>query len=64
MRKNRVYLSVLEDFYKKAHMADTNLNYPHSDVFYVRAKIREDTGVEYSLEHVERAMVAEGWKEP
>ena len=64
MKKNRVYLSVLEDFYRKAHKADTNLNYPHSDVFYVRAKIREDTGVEYSLDHVERSMIADGWKEP
>lgn len=64
MKKNRVYLSVLEDFYRKAHKADTSLNYPHSDVFYVRAKIREDTGVEYSLDHVERSMIAEGWKEP
>ena len=64
MKKNRVYLSVLEDFYRKAHKADTSLNDPHSDVFYVRAKIREDTGVEYSLDHVERSMIAEGWKEP
>lgn len=64
MPKNRVYLSVLEDFYRKAHKADHNLNYPHSDVFYIRAKIRADTGVEYSLAHVERAMIAEGWKEP
>lgn len=64
MANNRVYLSVLEDFYRKAHYGDTKLNYPHSDVFYVRAKIKADTGVEYSLEHVESAMKAEGWKEP
>ena len=64
MSNNRVYLSVLEEFYRKAHRNDTALNFPHSDVYYVRAKIRQDTGIEYGLEHVERAMKAEGWKEP
>jgi len=64
MKNNRVYLSVLEEFYRKAHRNDTALNFPHSDVYYVRAKILQDTGVEYGLEHVERSMKAEGWKEP
>ena len=33
---------------------------PRSDVFYVREKIFQDTGVKYSLDHVERAMYLEG----
>ena len=33
---------------------------PRSDVFYVRQKILLDTGVKYTLDHVERAMYLEG----
>ena len=33
---------------------------PRSDVFYIRNKILEDTGVKYSLDRVERAMYLEG----
>jgi hypothetical protein len=33
---------------------------PKSDVFYVREAIYQDTGVKYSLDHVERAMYLEG----
>jgi hypothetical protein len=33
---------------------------PRSDVFYVREKIRLDTGIKYTLDHVERAMYLEG----
>jgi len=33
---------------------------PKSDVFYVRAAIEADTGIRYSLDHVERAMYLEG----
>jgi len=36
---------------------------PHSSVYYIRALIKRDTGVEYSLSHVENAMKAEGWIE-
>tara|TARA_R110001592_G_scaffold30018_1_gene107956 strand:+ start:298 stop:501 length:204 start_codon:yes stop_codon:yes gene_type:complete len=36
------------------------LHIPHSSVFYVRAKIEADTGVRYTLKHVETAMKAEG----
>jgi len=55
---------VLESFYD----AITNktlkyLHVPHSNVFYVRAAIQERTGIRYSLEHVENAMVLEGWKD-
>ena len=33
---------------------------PKSDVFYVRTAIEADTGVKYTLDHVERAMYLEG----
>ena len=38
----------------------SSLHIPHSSVFYVRAAIEADTGVRYSLRHVETAMKAEG----
>ena len=36
------------------------LHIPHSSVFYVRAAIEANTGVRYTLAHVERAMKQEG----
>ena len=65
MRKKSVKLytpeNMLEAFY---HAIRTNrlkdLHIPHSSVFYVRAAIEADTGVRYTLKHVERAMKAEG----
>ena len=52
---------MLEAFY---HAISTNtlhrLHIPHSSVFYVRAAIEADTGVKYTLRHVETAMKAEG----
>ena len=36
------------------------MHIPRSDVFYVREKIHQDTGVRYSLDRVERAMYLEG----
>ena len=56
--------NVLEEFYK--HVLDGNiedLHIPHSSVFYVRAAIESDTGIRYSLKHVETAMKAEGMLE-
>ena len=56
--------NVLEEFYSA--LADNNsyrmhrIHIPRSDVFYVRAAIEADTGVKYSLDHVERAMYLEG----
>ena len=53
---------VLKQFYK--HLLDgnlKNLHIPHSDVFYVRTAIEADTGVRYTLDHVERAMYLEGY---
>ena len=54
--------NVLEEFY--SHLVDgnmKNLHIPHSDVFYVRTAIEADTGVRYTLDHVERAMYLEGY---
>ena len=53
---------VLKQFYD--HLLDgnlKNLHIPHSDVFYVRTAIEADTGVRYTLDHVERAMYLEGY---
>lgn len=54
---------VLENFY--AAICNNQLHkihLPHSSVFYVRAAIEADTGIRYSLAHVERAMKQEGFK--
>ena len=55
---------VIEEFYKALADGDANrvrrVHIPKSDVFYVRAAIEADTGVRYTLDHVERAMYLEG----
>lgn len=56
--------NVIEEFYLA--LVDGNaaklkrIHIPKSDVFYVRAAIEADTGVKYSLDHIERAMYLEG----
>ena len=65
-RRIKLYASdsVLEEFYSA--LADNSshklrrIHIPRSDVFYVRAAIEADTGVRYSLDHIERAMYLEG----
>ena len=53
--------NILESFYDAIRTNKLkNLHIPHSSVFYVRAAIEADTGVRYTLKHVERAMKAEG----
>ena len=55
---------VLESFYNA--LSNKTLKYlhvPHSKVFYVRAAIQVRTGIRHSLEHIENAMVLEGWKD-
>jgi hypothetical protein len=64
--KKKIYLRdnfVLEDFYAAIvqDRLDT-VHIPHSDVFYVRKAIEHRTGILYSLEQIEAAMKAEGWK--
>jgi len=58
-----VSVSVLEQVYlclQDGTPLDT-IHIPHSDVYYVRAALYKHTGVEFSLEDVEAAMIAEGW---
>ena len=69
MSKKQVQLyaseNVLEDFYATLvegnPRAYTRVHIPKSDVFYIREAIKCNTGVKYTLDHVERAMYLEGW---
>ena len=69
MPKTKTYVSdnVLHEFYKALADGDESrlrrCHIPRSDVFYVREKIFQDTGVRYTLDHVERAMYVEGFLE-
>ena len=66
MSKHKVYINddVIGEFYKALADEDEarlrRCHIPRSDVFYVREKILLDTGVKYTLDHVERAMYLEG----
>ena len=66
MSKPKMYSSdqVIEEFYNALASEDEGrlrrVHIPRSDVFYVREKIIQDTGVKYSLDRVERAMYLEG----
>ena len=65
MRRKSVKLytpeNILEAFYNAIRNNKLkDLHIPHSSVFYVRAAIEADTGVRYTLRHVETAMKAEG----
>ena len=66
MSKPRMYISdnVLEEFYLALASEDEGrlrrVHIPRSDVFYVRTKIEQDTGIKYSLDRIERAMYLEG----
>ena len=69
MSKPKLYSSdkVIEEFYEALVSEDEGrlkrVHIPRSDVFYVREKIHQDTGVRYSLDRVERAMYLEGMLE-
>ncbi len=56
--------NVLDAFYDaiKNNTLD-KLHIPHSDVFYVRQAVEAYYGRKFTLEHVEKAMKAEGWKD-
>ena len=66
MPRAKMYISdnVIEEFYKALADEDESkvkrVHIPRSDVFYVREKIFHDTGIRYTLDHVERAMYLEG----
>ena len=54
--------NVLEAFYEAILTNSLDkLHIPHSDVFYVKESVDAHYGKSFSLEHVERAMRAEGW---
>ena len=65
MRRKSVKLYTPENMLEAFYIAIRNntlkeLHIPHSSVFYVRSAIEADTGVRYTVKHVERAMIAEG----
>ena len=66
MSKPKMFVSenVIEEFYNALANKDEatlkRCHIPRSDVFYVRQKILSDTGIKYTLDHVERAMFLEG----
>ena len=66
IKRIQLYASenVLEEFYEAIASNDSRkirrVHIPKSDVFYVRNAIEADTGVRYTLDHVERAMYLEG----
>ena len=56
--------NVIEAFYDALRNNTLDkLHIPHSDVFYVRKAVESYYGKSFTLEHVERAMRAEGWTE-
>lgn len=67
--KSKVSLFADEDVIGQFYdaLADQNgarlrrVHIPKSDVFYIREAIYQDTGVRYTLDHVERAMYLEGY---
>ena len=69
MSKPKMYSSdkVLEEFYLALASEDEGklrrVHIPRSDVFYIREKIYQDTGIKYSLDIIERAMYLEGMLE-
>tara|TARA_R100000234_G_C4887180_1_gene129874 strand:- start:146 stop:406 length:261 start_codon:yes stop_codon:yes gene_type:complete len=66
MSKTKTYINenVVGEFYRALADEDESrvkrVHIPRSDVFYVREKIFHDTGIRYTLDHVERAMYLEG----
>ena len=65
MKRKSVKLYVPENMLEAFYDAVRNnrlkeMHIPNSYVFYVRAAIEADTGVRYTLKHVETAMKAEG----
>lgn len=60
--------NVIEEFYASLVEGDgskaSRIHIPMSDVFYVREAIRINTGIKYSLDRVERAMLVEGFLKP
>ena len=56
--------NMLESFYDAIRTNKLReMHIPHSSVFYIRSLIEADTGIRYTLKHVETAMKAEGMLE-
>tara|TARA_R100001377_G_C3168003_1_gene101988 strand:- start:318 stop:602 length:285 start_codon:yes stop_codon:yes gene_type:complete len=56
--------NVLDAFYEAIRTNSLGrLHIPHSDVFYVKAAVEAHYGRPFTLQHVEEAMLAEGWSE-
>lgn len=55
---------ILDTFYEAIRTNTlSNIHIPHSDVFYVKAAVEAYYGRPFTLQHVEEAMLAEGWTE-
>tara|TARA_A100001011_G_C14141985_1_gene770111 strand:+ start:396 stop:578 length:183 start_codon:yes stop_codon:yes gene_type:complete len=59
--KSKILSRMYESLHKYGDIR--NIKLYHSAVYYIRAAIERDTGVRYSLDRVEKAMKAEGWKD-
>ena len=60
MKKYYASEDVLGEFYKSLNN-HTRVHIPRSDVFYVRLAIYNRTNEWFSLSHVEKAMMEEGY---
>ena len=56
--------TILDTFYEAIRTNNlSRIHIPHSDVFYVKAAVEAYYGKPFTLQHVEEAMLAEGWSE-
>ncbi len=56
--------NILDTFYEAIRTNTLScIHIPHSDVFYVKAAVEAYYGKPFTLQHVEEAMLAEGWSE-
>ena len=62
--KSFISENVIEEFYQAVARNDNNFAYsvhiPLSDVFYVREALHQASGIRYTLDYVEWAMLKEG----
>ena len=64
MNKKRKYASLLEQVCSEyGTQGYYNAHVPSHHVYYVRAALKERTGKDFSIEDVEKALVAEGFLE-
>ena len=56
--------SVISEAYIALHNEQLDsVHIPHSDVYFVRTALEKHTGYWFPLDAVEKAMVAEGWRD-